>query len=390
MMKLNDGFLSSMREAMTVLRNNGPVEATKAIKRALCGDKNDAGDATALKTGAEAQRQTQADKPTSTQAQMRVQTQVQQHLDRFTEAMAAVADLAPAPIRPDVQERGNFSTHTFSNAAGQRQYKLYIPDTTAGGPLPLIIMLHGCTQDADDFAAGTQMNALAERHRCMVVYPIQPQKANISKCWNWFTPADQHRDKGEPSLIAGITREVMAHHNVDPARVYVAGLSAGGSMADVMIRCYPDVYAAAGVHSGLPYGSAHDLPSALAAMKGGRRMGQALAPNKTQSAYTPKRPLIVFHGDADTTVNLSNALQLVQGYDEKVATRSATPSIEPNRRVCAVKWLTSSEGYDAELWVIHGAPHAWSGGSASGSYTDPKGPDASAEMMRFFLAHPMR
>ena len=394
MMKLNDGFLSSMREAMTLLRNNGPVEATKAIKRALCGDKNDADDATPLKTEAETQRQTQADQPASTQAQMRVQTQVQEHMNRFTEAMAAVTHLAPAPtptpIRPDVPQRGNFSTHTFSNAAGQRQYKLYIPDTNPGGPLPLIVMLHGCTQDADDFAAGTQMNALAERHPCIVAYPIQPQKANMSKCWNWFTPADQHRDKGEPSLIAGITREVMAHHNVDPARVYVAGLSAGGAMADIMIRCYPDVYAAAGVHSGLPYGSAHDLPSALAAMKGGQRMAQALAQTRPQSVYTPKRPLIVFHGDADTTVNLSNALQLVQGYDEKVATGSATPPIEPNRRACAVKWLTSSEGYDAELWVIHGAPHAWSGGSASGSYTDPKGPDASAEMMRFFLAHPMR
>ena len=360
-MKFDEGFMHSMQEAMTLLRTRGPAEATEAIQRALRGGAVDGVRDTA------------------------------QEPVIFPFAGTIAKDVTPHTARghsPDVEDRGHFSTHAYSNAAGSRQYRLYVPAGAVGEPLPLIVMLHGCTQNADDFAAGTQMNALAEQHRCLVAYPVQPQQANPSKCWNWFRPGDQHAQTGEPSLIAGITRDVMASHRVDPARVYVAGLSAGGAMADVMVREYPDLYAAACVHSGLPRGCAHDLPSALAAMRGGRRKGAKGRHGAagTTPPDTPKRPIIVFHGDADTTVHPSNAMELVRGFGLDASTENRAAS----GRACTVRRLKSEGGVDAELWTIHGAPHAWAGGSANGTYTDPAGPDASAEMMRFFLAHPRR
>lgn len=331
-MKLDDGFLHSMQDAMKLLRTRGPKEATAALQGILGGQ-------------------------------------------------APLASQAP-PAQPAAPTPGAFSTHSYANAAGHRTYKLYVPAQYNGQPMPLVVMLHGCTQDADDFAAGTQMNALAERDGCMVVYPVQPQQANASKCWNWFKPADQRRDSGEPSLIAGITRDVMAKHAVDPARVYVAGLSAGGAMAAVMIRDYPDLYAAACVHSGLAAGSAHDLQSALAAMRGGRT-------SRAQNAESPKRPMIVFHGDADTTVHPSNAAELLRPFGGQAVVFEDASRAESGKRRSTVERVKSADGVDAESWLIHGAPHAWAGGSARGSYTDASGPDASAAMMRFFLDHPM-
>jgi poly(hydroxyalkanoate) depolymerase family esterase len=209
---------------------------------------------------------------------------------------------------------------------------------------------------------------------------VQAQGANASKCWNWFQPADQRRDSGEPSLIAGITREVMANHPVDPARVYVAGLSAGGAMAAIMLRAYPDLYAAAGVHSGLAAGSAHDLPSALAAMRGGK----GVASRGPVAAVD--RPVIVFHGDADATVHASNADAVLRGFEPDAAASPRAAS--SGGRACSVRRYRSASGAAAEYWTIHGAPHAWAGGDARGSYTDPSGPDASAEMLRFFFDHP--
>lgn len=364
-MKLNEGFLNSMREAMTLLRTRGAAEATEAIQRALRGPRAGAGNETASRD--------KAPEPVAFP---------------FAKTKEAAAHKAPEDCI-DVEDRGHFSTHAYSNAAGRRQYRLYVPAGATGEPLPLIVMLHGCTQDADDFAAGTQMNALAERHRCLVAYPVQPQQANPSKCWNWFKPDDQHRERGEPSLIAGITRDIIAAHNVDSARVYVSGMSAGGAMAAIMIAAYPELYAAAGVHSGLPAGCAHDLPSALAAMKGGKHTGKARRV-KLDTDSSPQRPMIVFHGDADTTVHIANAMRLVHSFDARPDAVTEGRRVDANRRACTVSRLVSSDGIDAELWTIHGAPHAWAGGNAQGSYTDPAGPDASAEMLRFFLEHPQR
>lgn len=357
-MNMNEGFMKSMHKVMALLRDGNPTEATDAIQRALRGEEID---------------------DVVNVAAAEVHTAP-------TPAPAAKAfKRAPAPAQTEVEDRGHFTTHSYANAAGMRDYRLYVPAGYRNEPLPLVVMLHGCTQDANDFAAGTQMNALAERHNCIVVYPIQPQHANPSKCWNWFKPDDQESGKGEPSLIAGITRDVMASHRVDPDRVYVAGLSAGGAMAAIMIRAYPELYAAAGVHSGLADRSAHDLPSALAAMRGGK--GRGAKARRGAMPDTPKRPLIVFHGDADHTVNLSNAMDVVRGFNAET-TPGLAPESQAGRRSCTVRRLKSERGVDAELWTIHGASHAWAGGSARGTYTDPAGPDASAEMMRFFLAHP--
>ncbi|RKT26523.1 poly(hydroxyalkanoate) depolymerase family esterase [Paraburkholderia sp. RAU2J] len=370
-MNMNEDFLKSMKDAFDLLRTKGPQEATAAVQRALAGANAQGRHAQTAQTQATASDWTRAwtDVQTGTHAQARPHRHARPH--------------APAPYTIDADTPGAFSAHTFSNSAGQRQYKLYVPAVYNQEPMPLIVMLHGCTQNADDFAAGTRMNEMAERHGFIVVYPNQSQAANHSKCWNWFKPADQQREHGEPSLIAGITREVMTRYRVDAARVYVAGLSAGGAMADIMLKTSPDLYAAACVHSGLAYGCAKDLPSALAAMKGGK-------PSRARMRAAPQRPLIVFHGDADTTVHPSNALELVASFEANATTVAPPPAAgaSGNGRTATLQRLVAENGVEAEYWSIHGAGHAWAGGSQRGSYTDPAGPDATAEMLRFFLAHP--
>ncbi|WP_109490802.1 PHB depolymerase family esterase [Azospirillum sp. TSA6c] len=287
---------------------------------------------------------------------------------------------APAPL-PD---GASFATLSYSGPAGTRAYKLYVPAAADDRPRPLVVMLHGCTQSPDDFASGTRMNAFAERHGILVAYPEQPASANAQRCWNWFKPEDQRRDQGEPSLLAGITRQIMRDHRVDPERVYIAGLSAGGAAAANMAAAYPDLYAAVGVHSGLPAGAAQDLPSALAAMRqgGSRSPRAAIRGNR-------RVPTIVFHGDRDHVVHPSNG----DGVIAQATTGSnLRPEVQqgqsPGGHAYNRNILRDPDGRTlCEHWTIHGAGHAWAGGSPSGSYTDPQGPDATAEMLRFFLDH---
>jgi poly(hydroxyalkanoate) depolymerase family esterase len=268
-------------------------------------------------------------------------------------------------------EGAAFRDGSFTGAAGTRGYKLYVPTAAAGRDVPLVVMLHGCTQTAADFAAGTRMNELAERHGFLVAYPEQAGKANQRRCWNWFLPAHQRRDAGEPSLLAGITRQVMATHQVDPGRVFVAGLSAGGAMAAVLAATYPDLFAAAGIHSGLPHRAARDVQSAYTAMRQG--------PPPGTEGRGPGIPLIVFQGGRDSTVAPANAAALL-GPWSRTATAEVTDGPGWTRRA----YRDRDGRVVAEWWTVHRLGHAWSGGSADGSFADPDGPDASAELLRFF------
>jgi poly(hydroxyalkanoate) depolymerase family esterase len=293
---------------------------------------------------------------------------------------------APASTTHVVPEGAKFIEGTYGNKAGSRTYKLFVPSCyLPGRPIPLVVMLHGCTQSPDDFAAGTRMNFIAEERACLVVYPAQPGSANPSKCWNWFRSADQRRNEGEPSLIAGITRQVMQEYSVDPGRVFVAGLSAGGAAAAIMGHTYSDLYAAVGIHSGLAYGAATDMPSAFAAMRHG---GGAA---RLAIADAPAVPTIIFHGDRDTTVHPNNGAHAVEQAigatkTQKKMHRGQIPGGHGYTRTIHA----DGERQILEHWNIHGAGHAWSGGSPAGSYTDPEGPDASKEMLRFFLEHSLR
>ncbi len=393
--------LDIVREATRLTRAGQLVEATALLQRMLRGES--APDATFRTTGgiavtgreppiidAKAYTIEETDSPHSARAPSAQPRVLRALIDRTRTRPVPgkrVTKRAP-PSTPDIVPEGaRFIEGAYSNPAGSRAYRLFIPSRYQGQPLPLVVMLHGCTQSSDDFAAGTRMNFIAEEQNCLVVYPAQRSEANHAKCWNWFRPADQQRGSGEPSIIAGITGQIMRDYAVDPKRVYVAGLSAGAAAAAIMGARYDDLYAAVGVHSGLACGAATDLPSALIAMRqGGRSVDRAIPGDG------PPVPTIVFHGDRDRTVHPNNG-------DHILAQSSRTTSTQKTvhrGRVPGGHAFTRTVHTDAsgrkifEHWNIHGAGHAWSGGSPVGSYTDPRGPDATREMLRFFLEHSLR
>jgi len=370
-------FQQLMSQATRLTRSGNLAAATAAIQAALLGVQ-----------------------PTATAAQPRFDDAdvIDVEAWEVPESKPVVEPVSEAPAQPTSQPTPEpnfkspsqpasqpdvFLSGAFRNAAGQRSYKLYVPPGAGDQPRPLVVMLHGCTQDADDFAAGTTMNDAAREQGFYVLYPVQPREVNPQKCWNWFKHNHQQAGKGEPSILAEMTRHIIAEHNIDTRRVYVAGLSAGGAMAAILAGAYPKLYAAAGVHSGLAAGAAKDLPGALAAMKG---MG---AGPVTASPHAV--PTIVFHGDRDTTVHPSNADAVVaasagasaRGESQRVA--SANQGRDSTKRV----YRNAAGDVVAEYWVVHGAGHAWAGGSARGSYTDGSGPNATQEMLRFFFEHPL-
>jgi poly(hydroxyalkanoate) depolymerase family esterase len=268
----------------------------------------------------------------------------------------------------------------LASDAGTLDYKLYIPSSYNGQACPLLLMLHGCSQDGQDFARGTGMNTVAERYGCIVAYPEQSSSANSGKCWNWFEDAHHHRGGGEPALIAGVARKIMTEYAVDPGKVFIAGLSAGGAMAVVLGRTYPDLFAAVGCHSGLAYACAVGVGAAMQAMQYG----------DTAGAAGHSAPLIVFHGDMDGTVHPRNGEGVIaQSINIAGLKRSAHAQRETGeasgRNFTREIHRSACGALLAERWTVHGSGHAWSGGQRQGSYADAAGPDASGEMMRFFL-----
>ena len=309
-----------------------------------------------------------------------IDVEAREYSEPQTEARPGAAPVTPAGVR-----ESSFISGTHAAAGLRCDYKLYIPpgSTAVDEKAPLIVMLHGCTQTPDDFAAGTRMNALAGARGCYVLYPAQSQQMNAQRCWNWFKHSHQARGRGEPALLESLTRHVIDTHGIDNSRVFVAGLSAGGAMAAILGNTYPETFAAVGVHSGLAAGAAHDLPSALAAMRQG--------PTTTQNRPARQTPTIVFHGDADTTVHPRNAQAVVAAAAAGSAVHQNLSSTSPAGRAITRKVYLDEQGATlAEMWLVHGAAHAWAGGSAAGSYTDARGPDASAEMLRFFLERARR
>jgi poly(hydroxyalkanoate) depolymerase family esterase len=301
------------------------------------------------------------------------------------------ADSPTCPSLTTVPAESVWVQKTFRGKMGARNYKVFIPTSYGREPLPMIVMLHGANQDPDDFAAGTKMNVLAEEARYIVVYPEQPLSANAARCWNWFRPGDQIRESGEAALIAELTREVMSTYNADPTRIYVAGMSAGGAMAVNLAVTHTDLYAAAGIHSGLPYGIADDAFSAMSVMNYGATNPQfALCQKKSgQRAHTP---MIAFHGDQDNVVHPRNCDELMRMNCIFALSPESTPSQvttfapETDGIYGHMRSLSCDDTGDVigEQWIIHGLDHAWSGGDSAGSYTDCNGPDASREMLRFF------
>lgn len=281
---------------------------------------------------------------------------------------------------------GRFETKNFTCLLGQRVYKLFTPSLYVGQPLPLVVMLHGCSQSADDFAIGTKMNVIAEEMGFFVAYPVQATTANTMGCWNWFQSSDQNKGSGEPELIAGIVREIVTDNAINSKMVYVAGLSAGGAMAAILGMNYPHIFAAIGVHSGLPCGAAKSTIGAFRAMKRG-------AGRVTKSESTNPVPTIVFHGDKDHTVDKVNSDDVIAQFNTESANGSLlteTTDREDGLHYSRSVYLQENGTPLFEQWVIHGAGHAWSGGFAKGTFTEPRGPDASREMIRFFFSHELK
>jgi poly(hydroxyalkanoate) depolymerase family esterase len=383
---MNRTLQDLMRVATRLTQSGRLNEATGAIQRALSG---------AASAGPETLR-ARAPVPAAASSPPMVLDGCVFETNTAPPATAAATDSAP----------GEFGSGIHTHASLTRSYKLYVPPGTAGRALPLVVMLHGCTQSPDDFAAGTGMNEQAREHGFFVLYPAQAQDANPSRCWNWFKHNHQQRGSGEPALIASLTQAVMKQHGIDPRRVYIAGLSAGGAMATIVAEAYPEIFAAVGVHSGLPRGAASSVPEALAVMNSGEpRAGvqaRAARSRAAQAAQVPSHkpvPTIVFHGDQDRTVHPRNGEQVISAaLGPADAGGPRAPHAQPARVEQGVsrhgKRFTRSTHHGAaghavaEHWLVHGAGHAWSGGRAAGSYTDASGPDATQEMLRFFFAHP--
>lgn len=364
---MNHEFASAMRRANELVRAGDPAAATKLIQSSLRGA--DLGNSQPM--------------PAPSSNGFTPSDLLSPRKGGLRQTLADLAAKMPASSRtgfdapmPPMPEGARFDGSTFACSAGSRDYRVYVPKLRAAPAKGMIMMLHGCTQSPVDFANGTRMNHLADEHGLIIVYPAQSRGANMQSCWNWFDRADQDRGAGEPAILAGLADKIRGEHDIPQGKTFVAGLSAGAAMAVILGRTYPDIFAGVGAHSGLPYKSAHDVASAFSAM-GGAVSAPSSAPDTTV-------PTIVFHGNADATVSPSNGQRIAADYHSSGAEILDSGAIGGRK---FSRMTVFSEGGPAalEYWRIDGLGHAWSGGNSAGSYADPQGPDASSEMVRFFV-----
>lgn len=362
---MNSLLNNAIRQALSLVRKSSLVEATNLIHRTLSTDKfEEPPDGDNPKPNRIAEPALTVEIPRSSKRKKPVKPASMQ-----------------APVTHDA--KGNFTSRLFSHSPGDLTYMLYVPPHNSAHKQSLVIMLHGCTQTPADFALGTQMNSFADEFNLIVAYPLQPKTANSLGCWNWFDVRHQKHGSGEPAMLASLAENLRCEFGISKSRVFAAGLSAGGAMAEILASTYPQQFAAVGVHSGLPRGAASSVANALTAMNGNSK----LEPRSTGASAEQSRR-IVFHGSSDATVHPSNAERIVKqsrNNSNKLTEIELTEEIngrEVNRII-----LTNENGSSVtEQWTIAGGGHAWFGGSSQGSYTDPKGPNASREMVRFFLA----
>lgn len=356
---MNDDFMAAMRQTLDAVRAGKPAHATRLIQGALSGKADPAAPQPAQKPGRPADAALRQSRPLS-----------QVIADLVARRPGQAANLG-GPVRtPDLPEGSVFERRRHEGPHGARDYRLFRPSGRKAPVRGVVMMLHGCTQTPEDFAAGTGMNRHAEDNGLIVLYPEQTRGDNMQLCWNWFRPGDQRRDGGEAALLADLGAGVLSEFGLADAGLFVSGLSAGGAMAALIANTHPDLVSAASIHSGLAPGSAQDVVSAFAAMRG----------EATGTAEALKVPAIIFHGSADATVAPVNAGRLagpMSGASERTG-------VDASRRFDVLSGRNES-GHLVEVWRIDGAGHAWSGGLDGGSFTDPLGPDASAESLRFFL-----
>lgn len=384
-------FKDSLSQAKALTLQGRLVEATKLIQAGLRVPLASTSDATKRSFGVEGAFVDVESSTSTVDGTELVSTWREQKAEamdiEFREDKDLVAPFS-TPVATNIETTpASFSQHTFQAETLLYTFRLFIPSRALTDSLiPVVVMLHGCKQNADDFARGTAMNIIAEREKFIVVYPEQIRQENSMGCWNWFEPKHQMRVQGEPAMIATLVTKVLEEHRGDPSRVYIAGLSAGGAMAALVGQLYPEIFAAVGVHSGLAPTSAHNVASAFTVMRKGP--GRA-------SRRPIGLPVIVFQGSGDKTVAPSNAQAIVNAELEAHTKRGEAllrlsneeSKSSAHRIVTRELWMDSSGKCQVESWNILSAPHAWAGGDPSGSFTDPQGPSASEAMFRFFQHH---
>ena len=372
---MSSRILSAPSQALSLVRKSNLIEATALIQRALSAGEID------LLNHARSSKLSSL----SPAVQLPSHTSPETSLDPRPHGLLRhrkARKSQPTQVDTNPGTISNFTSRIYRHVERNLSYMLYVPLEVSGRERSLLLMLHGCRQSPDDFAAGTQMNRLADEFNIIVAYPLQPQTANSSGCWNWFDARHQKHGSGEPAMLAGLAESLRREFNIAKNLVFAAGLSAGGAMAEILASTYSQQFEAVGVHSGLPHGAATSLGNAFAAMKGASKLEKGLNEN---SAGQSRR--IIFHGSVDAIVHPSNSERIVnQARSRSRQLKEVGLTKVVNGREVRYTIFQDLHGRSVvEQWLVKGGGHAWFGGNSGGSYTDPKGPDASCEMVRFFL-----